>query len=107
MRELISPAQCEVLVAIAAVVVMMGGAAYGWHKAKAGGLWLGALGPLLYAAWRDHTYLTRFDPDTGYFGLDKVSVLVFEAVLAIALGTAVGKVWNARLNRLDTKEKPE
>jgi len=98
MKELISPAQSEIVVAIAALVVTIALAVYGWRKAKTGGVWLAALGPALYAAWRGHVYLTRYDPQTGYFGLDKVSVLLVEVVLAVALGTAVGKVWNARLN---------
>jgi hypothetical protein len=101
MKELISPAQSEIVVAFAALVVTIALAVYGWRKAKLSGVWLAALGPALYAAWRCHVYVTRYDPQTGYFGLDKVSVLVVEAVLAVALGTAVGKVWSSRLKGPD------
>ena len=107
MKELISPAQSEIVVAIAALVVTIALAIYGWRKAKAGGVWLAALGPAFYAAWRCHVYVTRYDPQTGYFGLDKVSVLLLEVVLAVALGTAVGKVWNTRLNGPQKIEKTE
>jgi len=107
MKELISPVQSEILVGAIALMVTIAFGIYGWRAGKKNGVWLAALGPLLYAAWRCHVYVTRFDPNTGYFGLDRVSVLLLEVVLAVALGTAVGKVWNSRLNGPDGPEKEE
>jgi hypothetical protein len=80
-------------------------AMYGWRIARKRGVLLALLGPLFYAAWRAHVYATRFDPQTGYFGLDKVSVLVTEIVLVLVLGTVLGRVWNAVLNGANTAEK--
>jgi hypothetical protein len=94
MTELISPQQSEILIAFAAVVLTLALGAYGWRAAGKRGAWLALLGPLFYLAWRAHVYVTRFDPQSGYFGLDKVSVLLVEVVLALALGTLLGKVWS-------------
>lgn len=93
MRELITPAQSQTLVQISAVLLTLFAGACGWRRAGWRGAWLGLLGPLLFAAWTAHQYVTRFDPATGYFGLDKVSVLLAEVVVFAGGGALIGWIW--------------
>ena len=94
MQELISPAQSEKLVLLGALLLALWGALAGWRAIGAKGL-IGALpGILVLPLWQLHKYLTRFDPQIGYFGLDKVNVLLGEVVLFVALGAALGWMWN-------------
>jgi hypothetical protein len=94
MQELISPAQSDMLVLIGALLLALWGAFAGWRAIGAKGF-IGAIpGILVLPLWQVHKYLTRFDPQTGYFGLDKVKVLLGEAVLFIALGAVMGWTWN-------------
>ena len=94
MPELVSPAQSEIFVLVAALFATVIGAFVGWRAAGKRGLLFALVGPLLFGAWRAHNYATRFDPQTGYFGLDKVSVLLLEVVAAVVLGVVLGRVWN-------------
>ena len=103
MQELISPQQSEKFVAIAAVLITLVGAVWGYRAVGARGVLAGLCGPLVYGLWQFHKYITRFDPgfdangkfdpSREYFGLDKVKVLLFEIVLFIALGAALGWAW--------------
>ncbi len=94
MQELISPAQSEKLVLICAVILALWGAFAGYRALGPRGL-IGAIpGALIFPLWQMHKYLTRFDPQTGYFGLDKVVVLLGEVVLFVALGAALGWMWS-------------
>ena len=94
MQELISPAQSEKLVIIGALLLALWGAVAGFRALGARGL-IGAVpGALVFPLWQLHKYVTRFDPATGYFGLDKVKVLLGEVVLFIALGAALGWTWS-------------
>ncbi len=94
MQELISPAQSEKLVLLGALLLALWGAWAGYRAVGTKGL-LGALpGVLVFPLWQLHKYLTRFDPTTGYFGLDKVKVLGGEVVLFVVLGALLGWMWN-------------
>ncbi|HEX8552084.1 MAG TPA: hypothetical protein VF681_11085 [Abditibacteriaceae bacterium] len=99
MPELISPAQSEVLMVAAALVLALVGAFAGWRVLGKRGLVFGLVGPLIYGAWRVHSYVTRYDPQSGYFGLDKVSVLLLEVVAALVIGVALGRAWNVLANK--------
>lgn len=104
MQELISPAQSEKLVLIGALLLALWGAWAGYRALGTKGL-MGALpGVLVLPLWQLHKYLTRFDPQTGYFGLDKVKVLMGEAVLFIVLGAVMGWTWNKISNRNNEAE---
>ena len=94
MPELVSPAQSEIFILVVAFLATVVGAFVGWRAAGKRGLAFALAGPLLFGAWRAHSYVTRFDPQTGYFGLDKVSVLLLEVVAAVVLGVVLGCVWN-------------
>ena len=103
MQELITPQQSEKYVAIAALLITIIGVIWGYRAAGTRGVLAGLCGPLIFALWQIHKHVTRFDPgfdangkfdpSREYFGLDKVKVLLFEIVLFIALGAALGWVW--------------
>jgi len=99
MAELISAAQAELLVTMAAVIVTIIGAAWGYFAAGKRGVLAALCGPLLWLLWQGHKWITRYDPQSGYFGLDKVWVLVVEVVVFVALGLALGALWNTIQNR--------
>jgi hypothetical protein len=92
MQELISPVQSERAVLVVSLGLALSGALWGRRRLGARGLTFALVGPLLFALWQFHKWITRFDPQSGYFGLDKVWVLVLEAVLFVALGTVLGIV---------------
>ena len=93
MQELISPQQSENLVLGTSLLLLVGGALWGWRSLGARGALAGVLGPLVFGLWQFHKWITRYDPQTGYFGLDKVKVLLLEVVLFVALGAALGVLW--------------
>ena len=95
MRELISPSQSEIVVLILALVVAIIGGALSWrlHNARAGILVV-ACGALMFVAWQAHKWLTRFDAQSGYFGLQSVQVLALEAVTFLVFGAVVGWLWS-------------
>ncbi len=98
MQELITPEQSEKYVLIASVLVTLSGAIWGYRAIGARGLVAGLAGPLLFALWQLHKYVTRYDPVTGYFGLEKVSVLLLEVALFIVLGALLGWMWSVVSN---------
>lgn len=94
-RELISPQQSQVLVLALAFLCALVGAYVGWKRGgKRAALFAGALGLLIWPLWKAHEWATRFDPASGYFGLESVWLLLGEAALAIALGALIGRVWH-------------
>ena len=94
MRELITPAQSEQLVVIVALATALIGAVWGYRALGRRGVAAGLCGPLIFALWQFHKYVTRYDPATGYLGLNKVKVLLLEVVLFIGIGAALGWVWS-------------
>ena len=95
MQELVSPQQSETLVLLASTLITVIGAGLGYRELKIRGLLAGLCGPLVWGLWLIHKYVTRYDPQTGYFGLDKVKVLLGEVVLFVVLGAVLGWAWNA------------
>ncbi len=94
MKELISPSQSDTLVLIASILVALGGALWGFRVLERRGLWAGLGGVLVYVLWQAHKYVTRYDAQSGYFGLDKVSVLLGEVVAFVLLGAICGVLWS-------------
>ncbi|MFQ6096443.1 MAG: hypothetical protein ACE5O2_01865 [Armatimonadota bacterium] len=99
MREIVDVAAFErALLGLAVVAPLAGlvvGAAVGARKGCAArglvqGLAVGMLGPVVYGLWHVYDYLTRYDPDTGYAGLHRVSALAWSALIFAAVGVACG-----------------
>ncbi len=95
MRELISPAQSELVVLMLALGLAIIGGALSWrlHNVRAGILVV-ACGALMFVSWQMHKWLTRFDPQSGYFGLQSVQVLVLEAFAFLMFGAVAGWLWS-------------
>ena len=106
MKELISPAQSATLVLLVSIIVALGGAIWGYRVLDKRGLLAGLSGVLVYALWQAHKYVTRYDPQSGYFGLDKVSVLLGEVVAVVVLGATLGVLWS-KISRLKSKENED
>jgi hypothetical protein len=68
-----------------------------WGVGQAAALAL--VGPLLYGAWRYYAWMVRYDPQTGYCGLHKVSVLLVNVGVFVAVGVAGGLVARRLGNR--------
>ena len=94
LQELISPAQSNFLVLIASIALTVFGAGLGFWAARGRGLIAALGGPLIFGLWQFHQWITRYDPQTGYFGLDKVWVLGLEIIVFVALGVVLGFLWN-------------
>ncbi len=108
MRELVDIRTVQTAVyAMAGVMVVAGIAVGAVVKSKLGsaklalirGGLVASLGPMLFVAWHLYSHLTRYDPETGYFGLDKVWVLALCMVIFIAggvgFGFLAGRAWQA------------
>lgn len=93
MQELVSPEQSQVLVMLFSLLLALLSAGFGWRTLGTRGIAGLLLGPLAFALWQFHVWITRYDSSTGYFGLDKVKVWIFEVFLFVALGTALGFFW--------------
>ena len=99
MRELVDIGTAQTVVYVAAAVLIVAGIVVGVVlRARSarlalirGGL-VSVLGPMIAAAWHLYLHMTRFDPETGYFGLDKVWVLVVCVIVAIGVGAGYGYV---------------
>jgi glucose dehydrogenase len=92
--ELISPQRSDMIVIFASIALTLIGAGLGFWAARTRGLIAALGGPLVFGLWQFHKWITRYDPQTGYFGLDKVWVLGLEIVVFIALGVVSGLVWS-------------
>lgn len=61
------------------------------------GAYLALIGPLIIGLWLLYSWMTRYDPRTGYYGLDKLWVLAANATLFVAVGAIYGylggKLW--------------
>ena len=95
MREIVDVGAFEralLVVALAGPVVGVAvGALAGWPRKRAGwsalqGLCVGLLGAVVYGLWQVYDYLTRYDPETNYVGLHRVSALALSAFVFIAVG---------------------
>ena len=77
---------------VVAVVLLIAGLIRG-RKGLGALRWAGALAPwalVLTYGWRVFLWRMRFDPETGFLGLESVRVLALNAVVALVLGLAYG-----------------
>ncbi|HEX8834061.1 MAG TPA: hypothetical protein VF719_07660 [Abditibacteriaceae bacterium] len=108
MKELISPAQSEVLVIVFAVLVALVAGYAGFREFGKRGWIFASLGPLIYVLWRAHTWVTRYDARSGYFGLEKVTVLLGEIFAFVVLGVVLGSVWKRmQSDRMTGRAQPD
>jgi hypothetical protein len=105
LREIVDLAQVDLaMVYLALVAPLLGliiGAIAGSFRGRVlygigRGLAFGMLGPVIFIMWRFYRYMVRYDPGTGYVGLHKMSVLVFNicvfAIVGLFLGALYGKL---------------
>ena len=57
------------------------------------GLMVGSLGVLNLGLWRLYSFLVRYDPQTHYWGLEQVRVLLLNLFLFTAVGVIIGFLW--------------
>jgi hypothetical protein len=69
------------------------------------GLAVGCLGVLNWGLWRFYSYRVRYDPQSQYFGLEKVSVLVLNLLIFTLVGGIIGLLW-ARFAPSHSEENP-
>ena len=89
LQELISPAQSQILVMIAAIALTIIGAIWGFVAARARGLVAALGGPLVFLLWLIHGALT------AKFGMDSLWLLLGEAAFVIVAGALLGLAWSA------------
>ena len=70
------------------------------------GLGLGCFGILNWFMWKYYSWMVRYDPETGYVGLHKVSVLLINVAVFVAVGALIGIAWGL-LARRGTTRQPE
>ena len=89
LQELISPAQAQILVLGAAILLSIVGAIWGFVAARARGLVAALGGPVVYLLWLAHGALTI------RYGMDSLGLLLGEAAFVVVAGAALGLVWSA------------
>lgn len=88
LQELISPAQSQILVMIAAISLTTIGAIWGFIAARARGLVAALGGPLVLVLWLTHGALT------AKYGMDSLWLLLSEAAFVIVAGALLGLAWS-------------
>ncbi|MFO7946411.1 MAG: hypothetical protein R6V19_06335 [Armatimonadota bacterium] len=63
------------------------------------GFLFGLLGPILAAAWWFYRYMVRYDPETGYVGLHRMSVFFWNLLIFAVTGAILGAVYAMLRNR--------
>jgi hypothetical protein len=98
MRELIDIATFERLLVVACVALTAAGIVIGvvlrrrGRVTSGGAVALALIGPVVYAGWEFYSWMVRYDPQTGYVGLHRVSVLLINVGVFAALGIIAGLV---------------
>jgi len=70
------------------------------------GFGIGCFGVLNWILWRYYSWTVRYDPATGYVGLHKVSVLLINVAVFVAVGAVIGIVWGVSANRAASRREP-
>jgi hypothetical protein len=112
MRELIDPDAAEKAMRVLPVVVVVVGLVGGWvawqlkkrREYFVRGTFVSGVGVLAYLLWCAYNWHVRWDPQTGYSGLDKVRVLLINLLMFVAAGLAVGWAWSILSPQQETGE---
>ena len=107
MQELISPSQSEILVLVLAFLLLIGASIYGYKTAGKRGLVAGIVGPCVYLLWQVHKYATRYDPKTGYFGLQSLAVLLVEVAVFVLIGAVIARIWDGVVAKSSAESQTE
>jgi hypothetical protein len=98
MRELIDIDQFQIFIIAISVAASLAGLVIG-IRSRARGVATSAqiaamvaIGPLIYGAWRYYAWTVRYDPQTGFCGLHRVSVLLINVIVFVALGVVGGLI---------------
>lgn len=102
MRQLLDLTKFELamqIIAVAALPVGLGGGALlGWLRGQIR-YWLirggavGLLGPIFYIMWCYYRWMVRLDPEAGYVGLHKPSILFLNIAVFVAFGVVLGLLY--------------
>ena len=98
MHELINIVTFEHVLIGAGVALTVAGIVIGVVLRKRGSITavgvvaLALIGPVVYGGWVFYSWMVRYDPQTGYVGLHKVSVLLTNVGVSVALGIIAGLV---------------
>jgi multisubunit Na+/H+ antiporter MnhB subunit len=98
MHELLDIATFEHLLIGACIALTVAGIVLGVvlrrraSIAPAGVAALALIGPVVYVGWVFYSWMVRYDPQTGYVGLHKVSVLLINVGVFVVLGIVAGLV---------------
>jgi len=114
MKEIIDERTVELIM----TVVLIGGPCLGlavgavvglvqkqMRKRTLQGFGLGCFGILNWILWRYYSWMVRYDPQTGYVGLHKVSVLLINVAVFVAVGAVIGVLWAAVSNRAAARDQ--
>lgn len=63
------------------------------------GFGLGCFGILIFVLWKFYSWMVRYDPETGYVGLHRVSVFLINVAVFVAVGAIIGVIWGILSNR--------
>lgn len=108
LREIVSLQTVDTVMVYLAVIGPLLGLAIGaltgsMRRALAAGLkrgfLFGLLGPIIAAAWWFYRYMVRYDPETGYVGLHRMSVFFWNVLIFAVTGAILGAVYALVRNR--------
>ena len=108
MHELVDLAKFDVAVALVGLIGLPAGlligavlgrlrSRMGWYLSR--GAAIGLLGPIVYGLWRYYRWTVRLDPESGYIGLHKPSVLFLNVVFFAVFGAILGVIYGRILRR--------
>jgi hypothetical protein len=114
MDSLVSQELAEQLMAGVGIVgiIILILAVVGWPKVVFAGAWrrqgllVGILLGLNWPAWKAYNWMVRFDPVTGYSGLDSVKAIAVLIMVFVSCGLALGwAVSKAGVTKSKTEEE--
>lgn len=101
LQELVTPAQSQILVMGAAILLTIIGATWGFVVARGRGLVAALGGPLVFVLWQIHGALT------ARYGMDSLVLLLAEAIFVIVAGAGLGWMWSSLIAPKQGKLKEE
>ena len=69
------------------------------------GILIGLLGPIITGLWVLYRYMIRYDAETGYVGLHRMSVFFANIVIFVVAGAAIGAFYAHLYRRMRPDEQ--